>query len=768
MLVEAFDFSLGHSIPHGQVTIGKFDGKNPSIAFATTGGKVLIYSPYGSNNIGQNDSSNQAAPTSSSLQQQQNAVADFSKSKEIKALNTNKEIIAMCCGTLNPAKDNEMLFIGSKTNLMVYDVENNCDVFDKEVSDGVNCLTFGTFPEIGSPLILAGGNCSITGFDYQGEERFWTVTGDNATALEFMDWDEQGDPELLAGSDDFSIRVFKQEEILQDINENSKIQFIKQINHKCIFGYSLMNGAFGVYHGKKRLWRQKGKEKVSALVGVDYDIDGQYLLIIGYQSGLIEARKHRTGELMHKTAIGSSGNPIANLFYYDFRQDGSSQIIAVDTEGNVKGLSLTRNVKQFQAMEIAGDQMEVEVKQIDDAFTDLNQQKLELIAKIEAAKDKAESKKVQKKEQVPQSIHQQQPIRSEILITQMADPNSTTCILTINLRKPGWIIKSVILQNDALFEGSDTHVVYPSQSVNQIQIPLKADKNQELIIDIKVLMGAGLNSSQFLIHHEPRYVFRRFSMFKYLGQDQKILFQKPESQVMFVPGDRYNIQNVADWAAKSFILNDQGDLKKSQISFTQSQLTLKFLDARSSLSLIISAIMSGAGLQITFQCDSMETCGDLVQDLCLNHLKISELESTCQFPIEMQKLQEILSRIEESNQLKTHFSANISDNINNLKVQIVKAEASLMINDIESMKRSYALVQQENTSLIGEYLKRSNNHQGLISTLKELNAMIKNSGNLRIGQAQKKVIAEARDSIKTNTASQKMAIILQRGSALRN
>jgi Bardet-Biedl syndrome 2 protein len=122
--------------------------------------------------------------------------------------------------------------------LRVKDVENNCDVFDKEVSDGVNCLAFGTFPAIGAPMVVAGGNCSITGFDLEAEERFWTVTGDNATALEFLDFDEDGEQELMAGSEDFSIRVFKQEEMLFDINEASKIQFLKRI-HKCIFAYSL-------------------------------------------------------------------------------------------------------------------------------------------------------------------------------------------------------------------------------------------------------------------------------------------------------------------------------------------------------------------------------------------------------------------------------------------------------------------------------------------------------------------------------------------------
>jgi Bardet-Biedl syndrome 2 protein len=119
------------------------------------------------------------------------------------------------------------------------DVENNKDVFDKEVSDGVSCLAFGTIQEIGSePLVVAGGNCSITGFDLQGDERFWTVTGDNANTLQFMDWDDDGQEELLVGSDDFSIRVFKGEELIHDINEQSKIQYIKKIN-KQIFAYSL-------------------------------------------------------------------------------------------------------------------------------------------------------------------------------------------------------------------------------------------------------------------------------------------------------------------------------------------------------------------------------------------------------------------------------------------------------------------------------------------------------------------------------------------------
>ena len=101
--------------------------------------------------------------------------------------------------------------------------------------------------------------------------------------------------------------------------------------------------------------------------------------------------------------------------------------------------------------------------------------------------------------------------------------------------------------------------------------------------------------------------------------------------------------------------------------------------------------------------------------------------------------------------MKTHFAANIADSIQNLKVAVVKAEASLLIYDIPGLRKNYALVQQENGNLIGEYLKRTNNHSELVQTLKELNNMIRQASNLRLGPDQKRVIAEARDCIRTST-----------------
>jgi hypothetical protein len=139
-------------------------------------------------------------------------------------------------------------------------------------------------------------------------------------------------------------------------------------------------------------------------------------------------------------------------------------VIVVDTEGDVKGLSLTRNVKQFSVE----DEADVVHKATQDAFVDLNKQKIELMNKLEKAKEKKDN--VKKKATNPDAIlspQAQAPKKAEIFISSVADPNSGTTILQISLNKQSWIIKSVIIFNESLFEG-ESFVHYPNQSTSQV------------------------------------------------------------------------------------------------------------------------------------------------------------------------------------------------------------------------------------------------------------------------------------------------------------
>ena len=38
-------------------------------------------------------------------------------------------------------------------------------------------MIIGELGEMGEPLLFVGGNCAIQGFNYQGEDKFWTVSG---------------------------------------------------------------------------------------------------------------------------------------------------------------------------------------------------------------------------------------------------------------------------------------------------------------------------------------------------------------------------------------------------------------------------------------------------------------------------------------------------------------------------------------------------------------------------------------------------------------
>lgn len=66
--------------------------------------------------------------------------------------------------------------MGMSTSLLAYDVENNSDIFFKEIQDGVNCLSIGKVGHSTNNLVLAGGNSSLQSFDHEGNDKLWTVS----------------------------------------------------------------------------------------------------------------------------------------------------------------------------------------------------------------------------------------------------------------------------------------------------------------------------------------------------------------------------------------------------------------------------------------------------------------------------------------------------------------------------------------------------------------------------------------------------------------
>jgi Bardet-Biedl syndrome 2 protein len=62
---------------------------------------------------------------------------DSTKDQDINLLSINQQVSSVCAGTLN--NRNDILAVGTQTNILAYDVNNNSDLFYKDVSS--NCST---------------------------------------------------------------------------------------------------------------------------------------------------------------------------------------------------------------------------------------------------------------------------------------------------------------------------------------------------------------------------------------------------------------------------------------------------------------------------------------------------------------------------------------------------------------------------------------------------------------------------------------------------
>lgn len=146
MLSTAFSLKLEQQVLPNLVVIGKFDGTLPTLVCATNGGKILLYSPH-----------------------------EGSKPREAQLpttryLNFSKNITSLAAGQIDDealleGSTTQILFIGTENSLLAYDVEKNSEVFFKEVPDGVNAIVTGKLSSTDESVVVAGGNCSVLGFN---------------------------------------------------------------------------------------------------------------------------------------------------------------------------------------------------------------------------------------------------------------------------------------------------------------------------------------------------------------------------------------------------------------------------------------------------------------------------------------------------------------------------------------------------------------------------------------------------------------------------
>jgi Bardet-Biedl syndrome 2 protein len=304
-LKSLYKFDLGHPIYNNCISLGKYDGEKFSISYASLGGKIIIFSPNEKQNLtsvggGQGKFQNNSSNNQSSQ-----------KSKDI-VLTLNKEINSIAYGKGDFNSNKNYLFIGSPSSLMCYDVLENKTIYNKEIEDGVYCLITGSYATFQKPLVIIGGNCSLQGFDIDGEEQFWTVTRGNTLSIALNDVDDDSIQEAIVGTDDYFLAYIKKEQNISEVQEDNKVTLIYSVsNNKFIYG--LENGTLGLYYRNKRVWKFNHNSKPNSVVVCDINRDNQEEVISGWSNGKVKVHTLYKGEILEE--LDFSKVEVSKLFW---------------------------------------------------------------------------------------------------------------------------------------------------------------------------------------------------------------------------------------------------------------------------------------------------------------------------------------------------------------------------------------------------------------------------------------------------------------------
>uniref|UniRef100_A0AAQ6ADG7 Bardet-Biedl syndrome 2 protein homolog n=1 Tax=Amphiprion ocellaris TaxID=80972 RepID=A0AAQ6ADG7_AMPOC len=458
MLVPIFTLKLNHKINPRMVTIGKFDGVHPCLTAATQAGKVFIHNPHAR---GQR-------PVAHRLSQS-------TQDSDISLLNINQAVTCLTAGTLGPNTTGDTLLVGSQTNLLAYDVHDNADIFYREVADGANAIVLGKLGDIPSPLAIIGGNCALQGFDYVGNDHFWTVTGDNVRSLVLCDFTGDGKNELLVGSEDFDIRVFKEDELVSEMTEN------------------------------------ESKNHAMSIHAFDLNADGVVELITGWSNGKIDARSDRTGEVIFKDNFSSS---VAGVVEGDYRLDGQKQLICTSTEGEVRGyLPASKDLK--------GNLMDSSAEQ--DLVRELSQRRQNLLLELRNYEENA--KGVSQMNSGVGVIPANTQLQTALSVKPATETQKAHVELSISTPNET-IIRAVLIFAEGIFEG-ESHVVHPSaQNLSGcVRVPIVPPKDIPVDLHIKA----------FFHVFEITRQLPRFSMYDITVDSSAAL---PNGRVTFSINDR--------------------------------------------------------------------------------------------------------------------------------------------------------------------------------------------------------------------------------------
>ncbi|XP_072942598.1 BBSome complex member BBS2-like [Epargyreus clarus] len=701
-----FKLELNHKVTPGIVTIAKYDGTHPCLTASAGYDKIIIHHPHGGIVSGRAQRSQAHG--------------------EVSELNLSQAVIALASGPLKPDTGRDVLLIGSPTQILAYDVHDNSDLFFKEAQDGVNVIITGTFGKYNKLLAIVGGNSSVQGLNWEGNEIFWNVVSGKVCSMMTFDFDKDGENELLIGCDDSYIRVLKNNQFIVELPETGSVICLSQIN-EVRFAYGLANGTIGIYEEGIRLWRVKSKQNAIAL-----QWSGETLACC-WANGRIDWRDV-AGRVQRRVQMRSGA---AAMLLADYRSTGAPDIVAVSDKGEVLGYCPHEKTTGFNP---ASKKPPSEEDRL--AITELLNKKQALM--VELQHYEANAANLNTSLEVGDRPATAMPTNTRLHVAITADSEEGCLDITVSTNNET-IVRAAMVLAEGVFETGETLARHPltSQLRSLLHISLRPPRDIPLDVHIKALVGYP-DSEQFHIFELTKQL-PRFAM--YTPAPPTLIKPKEESFVTFKITER--IQRICIWINQNFLLDDveleHEDIKELDISFI-------CLRDRSRLSLYF-----GADGHVKIVTPDIRLAGDLIQSLAV-YLNLSDLQSTAQFPEAERKLREEMNNAAEVGETRSRLAAETAEKAQLITALLPAAQDAASYDLKEMMKRYKEVIMLNEELLTGCIVRRATQEQA-VGSLKNLHTILQQAARLRVGKYSKAAVVACRDAVRSNNTDALIKIL---------
>ena len=100
--------------------------------------------------------------------------------------------------------------------------------------------------------------------------------------------------------------------------------------------------------------------------------------------------------------------------------------------------------------------------------------------------------------------------------------------------------------------------------------------------------------------------------------------------------------------------------------------------------------------------------------------------------------------MERLSQAKVSISSDMAESINTIKFLLVKGESARQVGSMNSFRKTYAEVMEQNRGLLTEIDKKNMNTKTLSEAMKAVGNFINQIANIRFGESKNLVIATCR------------------------